>query len=139
MQEAETININETTINKYVELFKLKSSPNQFYNKNVFFSQKLLGLKYKQFQVIGNLGGHPTDSKFTTDVDYYIISNTIVEELKQGIMDSQLVDLENKLNLKGKKYDNLTILTEKVFIEHIYQRCLSINDQVTLNLIKHLI
>lgn len=139
MEENERIEINENSVNVFSEIFLEKSKPNQFYDKNVFFTQKLRGSKYNQFQVIGNLGGIPTDSEFTSDTDFYIISEFIFEELKRGIIDNQLVELEKKLNSKGKKHAKLKILTEKVFLEHIQKKCLNINDQVTLHLIRELI
>lgn len=136
MEENQKIEINETSVKDYSENFLQNSKSNPFYDKNVFFTQKLRGSKYKQFQVIGNLGGIPTNSEFTSDTDFYIISDLVFEELKQGKKDTQLADLENKINAKGKKHSKLKILTEKVFLEHIQQRCLTINDQVTFDLIK---
>lgn len=139
MEETEKIVINETSINNFIEIFLEKSKPNQFYDKNVFFTQKLRGLKNNQFQMIGNLGGLPTESEFTSDTDFYIISDFIFEELKRGNIDAQLIELEKKINSKGKKHTKLKVLTEKILLEHIHKRCLSINDQVTLNLIREVI
>jgi len=140
MEENGKIEINENSINTFSEIFLEKSKPNQFYDKNVFFSKKLRGSKYIQFQVIGNLGGFPTDAEFSVaDTDFFIISDFIIEELKRGIKDEQLIELEKKINLKEKKHTKLKILTEKVFLKHIYERCLNINDQATLHLIRELI
>lgn len=139
MEQTEKIEINENSINSFIEIFLEKSKPNQFYDKNVFFTQKLQGSKNNQFQVIGNLGGLPTNTEFSSDTDYYIISDFIFEELKLGNIDSQLIELEKKINSKGKKHTKLKVLTEKVFLKHIHERCLNINDQVTLNLIRELI
>lgn len=139
MKELETEKLNLETINKYCELFIEQSKSNQFYNKNVFFTQKLEGSKYNQFQVIGNLGGIPSESEFTSETDFYIISNEILKDLKNGNIDNQILELEKKINSKGKKHTKLKILTEKIFLEHIHKRCLEINDQVTLNLIKNII
>lgn len=139
MEENEKIEINENTINTFSEIFLEKSKPNQFYDKNVFFTQKLRGSKYNQFQVIGNLGGLPTDSEFSADTDFYIISDFNIDELKRGIFNDQLIELEKKINSKGKKHSKLKILTEKVFLKHIHERCLNINDQATLHLILELI
>jgi hypothetical protein len=139
MEQIEKIEINETSIKSFIEVFLENSKPNQFYDKNVFFTQKLRCSKYNQFQVIGNLGGLPIDSDFSSDTDFYIISDFIFEELKRGNIDSQIIELEKKINSKGKKHAKLKVLTEKVFIEHIHERCLNINDQVTLNLIRELI
>ena len=59
--------------------------------------------------------------------------------MKNGNVAKKIIDLEKNYNSKGKKHTKLKILTEKVLLEHIHQRCLEINDQVTLNLIKDLI
>ena len=139
MEENEKIEINENSINTFSEIFLEKSKPNQFYDKNVFFSKKIRGSKYNQFQVIGNLGGVPTDAEFSSDTDFFIISDFIIEELKRGIKDEQLIELEKKLNSKGKKHTKLKVLTEKVYLKHIHERCLNINDQATLHLIRELI
>jgi hypothetical protein len=139
MEETEKIEISETSVNNFIKIFVDKCKPNQFYDKNVFFTQNLRGSKNNQFQVIGNLGGLPTDSDFSSDTDFYIISDFIFEELKRGNMNSQLIELEKKINSKGKKHTKLKVLTEKVFLEHIQNRCLNINDRVTLNLIIDLI
>jgi hypothetical protein len=137
MKQTEKLNFE--TINEHCEKFINESKSNQFYDKNVFFTQKLKGSKYNQFQVIGNLGGIPSESEFTPETAFYIISNEIFEDLKNGNIDNQISELERKINLKGKKHTKLKILTEKVFLDHIQKRCLEINDQVTLNLIKDII
>ncbi|MFN3783357.1 MAG: hypothetical protein ACK4R6_05540 [Spirosomataceae bacterium] len=139
MKDNGRIEISKSSIDTLSELFLEKSRLNQFYDKNVFFTQNLKGFKYNQFQVIGNLGGHPTDTEFSTDTDFYIISDLIVEDLRRGLKNEQLTELENKINSKGKKHTKLKILTEKVFLRYVYERCSSINDQVTLNLIRELI
>lgn len=137
MKETEKLNFE--TINEHCEKFIKESKSNQFYDKNVFFTQKLKGSKYNQFQVIGNLGGIPSENEFSTETAFYIISNEIFEDLKNGNIDNQISELEKKINLKGKKHTKLKILTEKVFLEHIQKRCIEINDQVTLHLIKDII
>lgn len=139
MKELETEKLNFESINKHCKSFIEQSESNQFYNKNVFFTQKLEGSKNNQFQVIGNLGGIPSDTEFTSETDFYIIANKIFEALEIGHIDNQIAELEKKINLKGKKHTKLKILTEKVFLEHIHKRCLDINDKSTLHLIRELI
>jgi hypothetical protein len=139
MKELDIEKLNLETINKHCKLFIEQSKSNQFYNKNVFFTQKLKGSQYNQFQVIGNLGGIPSDSEFTSETGFYIISNKIFEDLENGFIDYQIAELEKKINSKGKKYSKLKILTEKVFLEHIHKRCSYLNDKSTLHLIRELI
>ncbi len=139
MIETENQKLNFETINIHNNLFIEKSKSNQFYNKNVFFTQKLKGSKYNQFQVIGNLGGIPSDNEFNSETDFYIISEEIMQDLKNGKIDNQIVELEKKINAKGKKHIKLKILTENIFLEHIYKRCSDINDNATLHLIRELV
>lgn len=139
MKEFDKIELNENSINEYSKLFIEQSKSNQFYNKNVFFTENLCGSKYNYFQVIGNLGGIPTQTEFTGETDFFIISDFDFEELKKGNIANSLINLEKNYNNKGKRHTKLKILTESVFIKHIYQRCLEINDNVTLELIKELI
>lgn len=139
MKEFEKIEIDEKSINEYSKIFIEQCKSNQFYNKNTFFTENLRGSKHNQFQVIGNLGGFPTQTEIIGDTDFFIISDFDIEELRNGNVSKKLIELEKSYNSKGKKHTKLKILTEKVFLEHIHQRCLEINDQVTLNLIKDLI
>ena len=139
MKNIDKILVNIDFFDSNSSAFLEGSKSNQFYGKNVFFTQKLKGYKYNQFQVIGNLGGIPNDSEYDTSTEFYVVSDTLYEELKTGNKDTQLVELEERLNLKGKKYNNMNICTEQVFLKYIYNRCSKINDQVTLNLIQDLI
>jgi hypothetical protein len=125
--------------NEYIENrnydFLLNSKQNEFYGKNVFFTQGLKGNRFVYFQIIGNLGGTANDFDFNIQTEYYIIANSLMDNLKAGIIDVQLEELEKKLNGKGKKYTHLKIISTETFIKFVVNRCLAIGDQVTLNLI----
>jgi hypothetical protein len=133
--EIDQILINRTTIENSTSNFLLNSKTNPFYNKNIFFTGGLRGNRFVYFQILGNLGGTANDFDFSIQTDYYVISDSIIEKLILGIKDIQLEELEQKINAKGKKYKHLQIITEEALLKHIMKRCLSINDQVTLNLI----
>ena len=90
--EFEKIEINEKSINEYSKIFLEQSKSNQFYNKNVFFTENLRGSKYNQFQVIGNLGGFPTQTEFIGDTDFFIISDFDFEEMKNGKVDKKIIE-----------------------------------------------
>jgi len=84
--------------------FLLNSKPNIFYGKNVFFTEGLNEFRFVYFQIIGNLGGTANDFDFSVQTDFYIIANSLIDRLKNGIRDIQIEDLERKLNAKGKRY-----------------------------------
>ncbi|PRZ19579.1 hypothetical protein [Flavobacterium granuli] len=139
MENNEYIKIGLEQIEKYSSEFLEKSKPNQFYDKSIFFTQNLNGSKHNHFQIIGNLGGYPTESEFLSETNFYIISEKIINDLKNGNLDNQIIELEKKLNAKGKKHSKLKILTEKVFLKHIEERSLNIGDMVTLELVNKIL
>ena len=118
--------------NKY---FLSSSEQNAFYGKNVYFTQGLIKDKYVYFQILGNLGAMATDFDFSPQTEFFIISRVLVDKLREGLKDTQLVDLEGKLNAKGKKYTHLQIISADTLLKFVENRCLVINDQVPLNLI----
>jgi len=135
MNEQQHVTINLDNIEKFSNEFLTNIKSNPFYNKNVFFTQGLRATKYIEFQIIGNLGGHANDYEFNTETDYYIIADNFINDLRTGKKDTQLQQLEKKINAKGKKHENLEILSETAFLKHIRKRCQEIGDNVTLDLI----
>jgi hypothetical protein len=135
METKKHITIDSDTIDKFSNDFLESNISNPFYDKNIFFTQGLRTTKYIEFQIIGNLGGHPDDIEFNAATDYYVIADSLLEDMVKGLKDSQLQELEKKINSKGKKHEKLTIISEAAFLKHIKKRCDEIGDNVTLNLI----
>jgi hypothetical protein len=119
----EHITIDNITIEKFSDDFLTTSRSNPFYNKNIFFTQGLRTTKYTEFQIIGNLGGWANDYEFNTETDYYIIADSLLKDLRMGMKDEQLQQLEKKINAKGKKHEKLKIISESAFLKHIKKRC----------------
>ncbi|PXY02375.1 hypothetical protein DF185_06930 [Marinifilum breve] len=129
------------------KIFENTNNSNPFYDKNVLFSKKLKGNKYSEFQIIGNFGGWADDSELTIETDYYIISNTLMNEIKSNPLHPIIENLNNVLNvysaaekkkIRNYKYKNLQIISEESFLRFVENRCKEINDTVTLNLINKL-
>jgi len=144
--EPEVI-VNNEYIKEQVTRFINNCKSNPFYNKNVVFTKKLRGCKYKEFQIIGNLGGWPNDKGLTIDADYFIISDSIMKEISLDQNHPFLQELDDKFNvysiaekkrIRNYKYKNLQIISEEVFLNHILKRCDEINDRVTGKLINSL-
>lgn len=144
--EPEVI-VNYGYIKEQVFKFTNNSKSNPFYNKNVFFTNQLKGNKYSEFQVIGNLGGWANDNELTIDTDYFIIADSIMNEISLDENHPLLKELNKEFNVYSKtenklirnyKYKNLQIISEAVFLNHVIKRCNEINDPVTRNLINSL-
>jgi hypothetical protein len=132
-------------INEHISFFLNNSKSNPFYNKNVFFTDKLKGNKLLEFQIIGNLGGWATDSEFTIDTDYFIISDTFMDEISLEKENHPVLKMLNdklftyskaeKRIINNYKYNDLIIISEDAFLSHVMKRCNIINDNVTKDLI----
>ncbi|MGZ2371420.1 hypothetical protein ACXR6G_16695 [Ancylomarina sp. YFZ004] len=139
--------VNYGYIKEQVFKFTKNSKSNPFYNKNVIFTEKLRDSKYKEFQIIGNLGGWGDDKELTIDADYLIISDVIISEIIENDNHLLLNELNEKLNvysiaekkrIRNYKFKSLQIISEEVFLNHIMNRCNEINDTVTRKLIDSL-
>jgi|GEM_PF-5443478 len=130
MKEFDKIKIDQESINEYSKLFFEQSAINEFSNKNIFFTDNLIS-QNNEFQIIGNLGGIPSQQEFKNETDYLIISNHDFELVKNGFVTDFLLQVEKKYNAKGKKHSKLKILTEAVFLNYVRTRCDKINDTAT--------
>jgi hypothetical protein len=138
MDKKELLKIDEETIIKSSVDFLINNRSNPFYDKNVFFTKGLCSDKYIAFQIIGNLGGCANDTELNAETDYLVIADSIINQLKLGKIDEQLIQLEDKLNRKGKKREKIKIISESVFLEYSRERSEQFNDDVTLELISRL-
>ncbi|WP_291727987.1 hypothetical protein [Bernardetia sp.] len=123
------------SIQKSSELFLRDSPSNPFYNKNVFFTQNLKANKHIEFQIIGNLGGFANDREIDYNTDYIIVSDTLMEGLKNNFIHEKLEEIQKIFDEKPDKYYKIKIVSESAFLQHIKKRCEKGSDQVTLNLI----
>lgn len=137
MKEFEKIKINENSINEYSKLFIEQSAVNEFSNKNTYFTNNLKKQQI-EFQIIGNLGGIPTQREFKGETDFLIISNHDFDLIKNGFVSDFLLQVEKSYNAKGKKHTKLKILTEDVFLQYVKERCEKFNDVATTNLLNRI-
>ena len=71
---------------------------NSLYQREVFFAGKFEGNKSLLFQAIGNYGAYARDADFQKDISLVIISNKVLKDFEEGIIDPFIPELENKLN-----------------------------------------
>lgn len=125
-------------------LFHQSQKSNPFYNKNVVFSDKLLGNKYLKFQIIGNLGGWVNETELSKEVDFFIISKSLKDEIENNSSHPFLEQLNSLLNvysitekkkIRNYKFKKLQIISEESFLKFIAKRCKEIDDRATMTLI----
>ena len=138
MDGENRITINPAFIKRSSESFLSNNKSNPFYDKHVFFTQGLRASKYTEFQIIGNLGGRGDDIEYNSQTDYFVVADSIINALKQGVNNKELMELEERLNAKGKRI-NVKILSESALLRHVHRRCMEIGDEVTLALINRIL
>lgn len=131
--------LNEEYIIKH-NTYLLNEAPlNYLYGKEVFFTGGLNHHKYHMYGIVGLLGGHPNDYEFDNSISVFVMSDSLFDQMKNGVKDEILILLENKLNSKGYPSDNLLITTESSLIDFVQKRISNYEgDAVVQNLLNHL-
>ncbi len=105
------------------ELLKRKII-NEFARKDVYFSDNFEIQINQAFQLIGNLAGYGHNYDFTTETNYFIISNTEIEDLKRDIKSTKIVEVEQymyqRVNAKDKEKNNsnLIVISEQCLYDY---------------------
>ena len=90
-----------------------------FYNKEIYLTG---GMKLNFDQIVGNIGGTPRSSEFNKEVDVIIISDKIMGDLKDGIFDPIITEIESGLNAIKTPHRKLKFTSEKLFVEYLKMR-----------------
>jgi hypothetical protein len=120
--------------------FLLNDAPlNYLYGKEAFFTGGLSHSKYHLYGMVGLLGGHPNDYEFDNSINVFVMSDSLFDQMKNGVKGEILILLENRLNSKGYPSANLLIITESSLIDFVQKRISYYGgDAVVQNLINHL-
>lgn len=99
---------------------------NVFSGKNVFFSTELSINRLSAFQHIGDCSGygHDYDKEEISNSDYFIIANTQVEDLENGIKHQSIIEFEQKRSSAQQQGNlkSIKLISESIFIEYIERR-----------------
>ncbi len=112
---------------------------NSFANKQIFITKNCRKPELILFQLFGNLGGTANNFEFDQTTDFFVIADLDFENIKLGISNLEISDLEMRLNKKGKHYKNLKVIKESFFIDYVADRLISCPDSSTENLLKQII
>lgn len=136
--------VNIDFFKKQNKLFLENSKSNPFYDKNIYFTQGLKGDKYRQFQLLGNLGAWADDDEFSIETDFYIISDLLMKDLENDPKHKLFCSLYHRINVYLKvekgifanyKYEKLQFISESTMHKHVLKRCNEIGDINTKELI----
>ena len=108
------------------EAFLKRNKYNDFSNKKVYFSSDLSIERTTAFQHVGNCSGygHDYDTEEIPTSDYFVISDKLIEDLKNGIKNKSIIDFE-KLRKEAQNRGNLSsvkLISESTFLEYMERR-----------------
>lgn len=109
---------------------------NSLYQREVFFAGKFEGNKSLLFQAIGNYGAYARDADFQKDISLVIISNKVLKDFEEGIIDPFIPELENKLNQNNSPYRRMKFISEDHLVWYIENRINQTKDELTEDLLK---
>ena len=86
-------------------------------------------------QIIGNFGGY-ANAEYFDDTNIIMLSAETLENLKQGIKDDVILQIENQYNNSSAKMFNIQFTSEPDFIEWVKKRLEKFPDESTLVLLE---
>lgn len=99
------------------------------------FVEKISGVDMGVFsQIIGNLGGY-ANLEYYDDTNIVLLSDKTLYNLKNGIKDGAILDIENRYNNGNSKSFNIQFSCESDFIKWVEKRMESLPDESTIKLL----
>lgn len=99
------------------------------------FVEKISGVDMGVFsQIIGNLGGY-ANLEYYDDTNIVLLSDKTLYNLKNGIKDGVILDIENRYNNGNSKSFNIQFSCESDFIKWVEKRMESLPDESTIKLL----
>ena len=97
---------------------------NEFASKDVYFSDNFEIQINQAFQLIGNLSGYGHNYDFTTETNYFIVSNKEIKDLENNIKSAKINEIEeymySRVNAKDneKNNSNLIVISEQCLYDY---------------------
>ena len=85
-------------------------------------------------QIIGNLGGY-ANKEYYDDTNMILLSDETLRNLKQGVKDTTILDIENRYNKSNAKIFNVQFTSESDFINWVKKRMVLYPDESTITLL----
>ncbi|EKT4497685.1 3'-5' exoribonuclease [Flavobacterium psychrophilum] len=96
----------------------------EFSKKDVYFSDNFEIQINQAFQLIGNLSGYGHNYDFTTETNYFIISNKEIKDLENNIKSAKINEVEQYMYLRvnakdsDKNNSNLIVISEQCLYDY---------------------
>ena len=101
------------------------------------FVEKITGVDMGVFsQIIGNLGGY-ANLEYYDDTNIVLLSDKTLHNLKNGIKDGVILDIENSYNNGNSKSFNVQFSSESDFIKWVEKRMDNMPDESTIKLLNN--
>lgn len=118
--------------------FLRRNKYNDFLDKIVYFSSDLSIERTSAFQHVGNCSGygHDYDLEEISNSNYFVISNSLLGDLKNGIKNKSIIDFEqirNKAQNRGN-VQSIKLISESVFLEYMERRIKFQNGEIKMNI-----
>ncbi len=124
--ETDSFEISVEQIESDSQKFLDRNKYNDFSGKQIYFSSALSGKRTDFFQMVGYCSGygHDYDIEEIQNTDYFVISEKIISQLKEGVKEKSILDFEeirNSIQNRGE-LKSVKLLSESVFLEYIKRR-----------------
>lgn len=134
--ETTSFEIKTEQIEDDSKAFLKRNKYNDFSYKKVYFSSDLSIERTTAFQHVGNCSGygHDYDTVEIPNSDYFVISDKLITDLKNGIKNKSIIDFE-KLRNGAQNRGNLSsvkLLSESTFLEYMERRVKFQNGEIKM-------
>lgn len=124
--ETNSFEIKVKQIENDSETFLKRNKYNDLSNKKVYFSSDLSIERTTAFQYVGDCSGygHDYDTDEIPTSDFFVISDKLITDLKNGIKNKSIIDFEiirNNAQNRGN-VSSIKLLSESTFLEYIDRR-----------------
>jgi DNA polymerase-3 subunit epsilon len=136
--ESTIFEISNSQIEVDSEEFLSRNKYNDFSGKNIFFSTDLSVNRLTAFQYAGDCSGygHDYDLLEIPNSDFFVIANSQIEQLRNGIKTQTIISFEQMRN-KAQNQGNLKsvkLISEDTFFEYIERRHKFQNGEFKMNI-----
>lgn len=134
--ESASFEIEIKEIEMHSEAFLKRNKYNDFSNKKVFFSTDLSIERTTAFQYVGNCSGygHDYDIDEIPFSDFFVISDKLIEDLRNGIKNKSIIDFE-KLRSEAQNQGaagSTRLISESTFLEYMGRRIKFQNGEIIM-------
>ncbi|MGQ7868700.1 hypothetical protein [Sunxiuqinia sp. sy24] len=136
MNAKETVKLTYDAVHLVTVLnYSSLAEMNGFYGKEVLFTEGFTSEINCLFQALGNLGAYPHSNGLSNDIQYMIISNSLMASLRDNHEVDFFINYEQQLNRANSAYRRVKLFTENQLIAYLENLIVSRNDTMIKSLL----